>query len=321
MVYPYTKTPPNTFTVIDGTTSVNSALFKKFSNAIIRLEDELGLKPSGTYSTVRARLDAMEVAGDTGSGASPHSTTLATHYRHDWVSPTITTPSGPATLATVIGQVPVNVPMEASFPDGYGLVYFTNRFYVDADVQFTLELWEVTSTPTQLTSTLFTYGEHTLSVIIALPLTTSINRIYELRCFQTSIVATPRSTNSILWNSRFLFVPTNPVPFTNELAFVTVDFGVLDVIAGEKTIGTIGAPHAIQSVSVIINTAFNGATTMEVGDSLDNDRLMTTADNTPSIISTYNVNSAIIYTGSTETKIYFTGAPTTGTGRVIVYFH
>jgi len=320
MTYPFTKTPATVFEVIDGVTNLNGALFQKFSDATIRIEDELGIKPSGTYASVRARLDAMEVVDDEGN-AGPHSTQIATHFRHNWISPEIPTGLGFVTLPTVIGQVPINLTTDVGFSDGYGLVYFTNRFFVDIDVEFTFELWEITDTPTQLTTQTFTFGEHTYSVVVALPLDENENKVYELRCENVSAAGSIVNINSILWNSRFTFIPSNPTPVTNELSFMLVDFDITDVIAGELSIGDLGSNHVVQSVSVLINTGFNGGTTMEVGDDLDQNRLMGTGDNIPGVVDTYTVTSDILYAGTSELKMYFTGAPTTGSGRVIVYFH
>jgi hypothetical protein len=317
MTYPFDKTNPLTFTVIDGVTAVDTILFRKFSDAIIRLEDELGLKPSGTYATVRARLDAMELGVNNNEG-TPHSVHIATHFRHDWLSPTITTPGGPVVLPTIIGQVPIDPAVEAGYNDGYGLCYFINRFFVDEDVTFTLQLWDVTDAPAQLSTNNFTYGEHTYSTILALPLDTASERVYELRCYQ---VGGATSTNSVIWNSRFLFVPST-LPIGAPLSFLINTFDFNDVLSGSKSIGTItGDPTAVQAVSLIIGTEFDGATTISVGDSGDNARLMATVDNIPTILDTYINTSDEIYAAPTEINLYFTGAPSQGSGTVIVYLH
>jgi len=207
MVYPYNKTDPTVLEVINGTTSIDSALFKLYSDAILRVENELGIKPSGTYSDVRSRLDAMGIGGRDGyAGATPNSVAIATHFRHNWLSPTITTPGGPVVLPTVLGRVSVDPYVEAGYLDGYGVSYFVSNFYVDSDASFTFQLWETTSTPTMLSSNVYTSGEQIVESIIVLPLAASLSRMYEIRCYQTASGDTI-NTNSIIWNSRFLFVP------------------------------------------------------------------------------------------------------------------
>lgn len=47
-------------TAVDNLTPVQGAIFNKLRDAVIAVESELGVKPSGTYTTVRARLDALE---------------------------------------------------------------------------------------------------------------------------------------------------------------------------------------------------------------------------------------------------------------------
>jgi hypothetical protein len=46
--------------VIDNVTSVNENVFNRYRDSILAIEGELGIQPSGTYTTVRARLDAMQ---------------------------------------------------------------------------------------------------------------------------------------------------------------------------------------------------------------------------------------------------------------------
>lgn len=318
-VYPYEKTNPIIFQVIDGVTSVDSVLFKKYSDAIIRIENELGIKPSGTYSDVRTRLDAMEVgAGDGYNGGSPHSAHLATHFRHNWLSPTITTPSGPVVMPTVIGQLPINPPFEAGFDEGYGISYFINRFYVDQDVSFTLQLYETTSTPTLVNSANYSAGEHTVITVVVLPFAASLMRNYELRCSQVASGGTT-NTNSVIWNSRFLFVPTNiSETQLTGLSYITTDFTYADGYS--KTIGTIPDSAAVQNVALTIDTPFDDGY-ISVGDAIDNSRLMGTGDNIPSVADTYIADSNYIYLSNTQVNLYITGSPTIGSGTVIVYYH
>jgi hypothetical protein len=57
-------------TVFDNITLYNAEVLNRLKAAIIAVETELGVKPSGTYSTVRARLDAMQAEINSGGGPS-----------------------------------------------------------------------------------------------------------------------------------------------------------------------------------------------------------------------------------------------------------
>jgi len=48
-------------TVIDNVTSINGALLNNIRDAILAMENELGIKPSGIYTNVRTRIAAIEV--------------------------------------------------------------------------------------------------------------------------------------------------------------------------------------------------------------------------------------------------------------------
>lgn len=51
---------------VDTITPIQSSVFNLLRDAIIALESELGTKPSGTYGTVKARLDALSTGGGGG---------------------------------------------------------------------------------------------------------------------------------------------------------------------------------------------------------------------------------------------------------------
>jgi hypothetical protein len=51
-------------TAIDSVTGVSAVVVNTLQQAIFAVEGELGVKPSGTYATVRARLDALEALYD-----------------------------------------------------------------------------------------------------------------------------------------------------------------------------------------------------------------------------------------------------------------
>jgi len=326
--YPVQKDSIAYFQVIDGITRFNSAFFQKFSSAILAIENELGIKPSGIYSDVRQRLDAVEVGINTLKiyGAA-HSIVLATKFRHNWISPDIILPdTSTYTMPTVVGKAPVNLRREAGFPDGYGLLYFVNEFFVDEDVSVNFSLWDVTGigASTQIVDQDFTYGDHTYSVVLALSLT-DVDRLFEIRMKQTALLPFPTKIDSVLWNSRFLFAATGnfegvvPVP---ELKYIKAFFDYSDFIDGYKLIGDINDTAMIQSVSLIIDAPFDGGAAIEVGEAALHNLLMTTADNIPSVANTYRTGCDVEITVATPINIYFpAGTPTTGAGIVIVYYH
>lgn len=69
-VYPNAIDDSNSLPVtIDLVTPIKATVVNSLRDAIIGIESTLGIKPSGTYGTVRARLDALEIAiGSGGSG-------------------------------------------------------------------------------------------------------------------------------------------------------------------------------------------------------------------------------------------------------------
>lgn len=58
----------------DNVTPVNAEVVNRLRDPIIAIESELGLNPSGTYGTVKARLDALEASGGGGGGGSGSAT-------------------------------------------------------------------------------------------------------------------------------------------------------------------------------------------------------------------------------------------------------
>lgn len=60
----------------DNVTPVKAELFNRLRDAIIAVENELGVQPSSTYSTVKARLDALEKGLDIGAIVVPGTVTV-----------------------------------------------------------------------------------------------------------------------------------------------------------------------------------------------------------------------------------------------------
>ncbi len=326
-LYPNAKDTSDFIEVIDGVTSVDNELFTKVSSAILAVETELGIKPSGVYSDVRQRLDAMETGLQVlAFGHSPHSVTLSTKFNHNWLSPTIAIP-GPSTmiLPSVIAKAPINLRTDAGFEDGYGLVFFTNRFYVDSDISsLEFSLWDVTSVPSQITYQSFAPGEHTYSAILSSTIT-NLDKIYELRVKQISTTVPPININSVIWHSRLTFIPNITDGYTtgtDMLNYALTTFTYTDITDGYKVIDTIPAAAAIQAVALIINASFDVSVGITVGDDSNNARLMDVGDNIPTVMNTYSTQPNYVYAGDTETKIYFpAGVSLTGGGTVIIYYH
>ena len=76
--YPVVKDTTSTFLVINGITPIDSALFLRYSSAILAIETELGVNPSGIYSDVRQRLDAIDGYGGRSGGVLP----VGSIYQH-----------------------------------------------------------------------------------------------------------------------------------------------------------------------------------------------------------------------------------------------
>lgn len=69
----YPNSIDNTITLplaIDGQTLVNALAVNQIRDAVIAIENELGVDPSREYGTVRARLDALEAGGGGGGGGN-----------------------------------------------------------------------------------------------------------------------------------------------------------------------------------------------------------------------------------------------------------
>jgi hypothetical protein len=330
-LYPHSKDSNDFFEVIDGDTPIDSSFLQdKLGNTILVLEKELGIKPSGTYSDVRQRLDAMEAGLSLLGGANtPHSTTIAAKYRHNILNPLVTYPNSTTkTIQSVVGKVALNPQIEAGFKDGYGVVCINCRFYVDSDIDnFELSLWDVTQNPIQITTNTFAAGEHTYYILLNIPIV-NIDKVYEIRVSQTSSIFEASHINSIVWNSRFLFIPTQTGGgggggggSTSIIEYVLTTFSPSDVFVGKKIIGTIPLLGMVQSTVIIIDSPFNGNTAISVGDASDNSSLMSSSANIPSVADKYSNDSDKEYIANTDVSLYFSGNPTMGHGTAISYFH
>lgn len=116
----------------DNVTPVNAEVVNRLRDPIIAVESELGLNPSGTYGTVKDRLDAMDAAiasGGGGGGAvsvqdnGSTIVSLATLLNFTGTGVSVTSPStGVAEISITGGSatqvqetIPVTVPGQTSF--------------------------------------------------------------------------------------------------------------------------------------------------------------------------------------------------------------
>lgn len=113
----------------------------------------------------------------------------------------------------------------------------------------------------------------------------------------------------------------NPQPTPGELVsgFNKVAFAYGD--ASPSKLFTIPAGKTVFTCIVVIQQAFNGTgATLKVGDSNQDDRLMSTDKNDPSIVAEFESNPG--YTYSTPTELILTINPgsgaTTGSGYVLI---
>jgi hypothetical protein len=99
-----------------------------------------------------------------------------------------------------------------------------------------------------------------------------------------------------------------------------LDFDYTDVSGGSLSLGNCPDNISVATVSLIIDTVFNGSTTITVGDSVAQGRLMVVADNDPAELGTFRRDVDYLYSAETELFIFFpSGAPTQGQGKIFVY--
>ncbi len=98
-----------------------------------------------------------------------------------------------------------------------------------------------------------------------------------------------------------------------------VDFLFSD-LPGPISIGFVKAGHLVDRTIIDIQSPFDGATQITVGDSVAQARLQAVGDNWPGRTNFYEVNNSYEYATMTEVFVFFpAGTPTTGSGRAIIY--
>jgi len=99
-----------------------------------------------------------------------------------------------------------------------------------------------------------------------------------------------------------------------------VDFDHTDVVGGSLSLGTVISGHLVRLTVVEVLSPFDGSTDITVGDNVAQGRFQDERDNNPRKIDVYQAFNHYEYAGDTEIKLFFpAGAPTTGSGRAIVY--
>lgn len=110
-----------------------------------------------------------------------------------------------------------------------------------------------------------------------------------------------------------------PVPSSGVLVF-TIDYLTLTPVV---IVGSIPINSTVQSVSLVITSAFNNTTIVELGDDGLFNRLMTVGENQPEVMNKYQSFPDYKYLVTTDIKLrfYYSSAPTTGSLTVYVYYH
>ena len=138
----------------------------------------------------------------------------------------------------------------------------------------------------------------------------------------TNPIKQPTIGDMLVYNG-ISFIPVSPanLPIFVDNKYIQTTFDYTCAVSGFKYIGDIPAGSRVQSVELIINQQFDGNTQLSVGDELVNDRLMTIADNIPSVTDIYLANISSLYVTKTQIFIYITNNVLQfGAGEVIVYY-
>lgn len=92
--------------------------------------------------------------------------------------------------------------------------------------------------------------------------------------------------------------------------------------ASPSKVITTGVNKIVYGVEIVILTAFDGSgAALSVGDTTDHSRLMSTAQNAPGTVATYQAAPGYKYTSATDINLYITpgAGASAGNGLVILY--
>lgn len=101
---------------------------------------------------------------------------------------------------------------------------------------------------------------------------------------------------------------------------IEADFDHSDVAGGSVVIGNVPGGKRVQHCDLQIDVAFDGGTTITVGDATAQGRIMTATDNDPGFVARYHEEPDHEYLTTTELRVWFpSGAPTVGSGTAVLY--
>jgi hypothetical protein len=108
----------------------------------------------------------------------------------------------------------------------------------------------------------------------------------------------------------------------SNAGFIEVDFDFNDVLNGYKLIGFVPPLRMIHTAVLLINGAFDGGTLIEIGDTIAHARLMTITENNPGEVNHHRSHPDLKYPAMANIYMYAAaGTPTTGNGKVIIYYN
>lgn len=124
------------------------------------------------------------------------------------------------------------------------------------------------------------------------------------------------------------FTPTGNLTSTNvqnaikevydEIGKIVGDFSHIDFGSGYLSIGNTYDGYFVDRVVIEVESAFDEGT-VTVGDSLTADLFTDATDSELTVPNLYEKASGFEYSYNSDIRIYFTGSPTQGSGRVIVH--
>ena len=124
------------------------------------------------------------------------------------------------------------------------------------------------------------------------------------------------------------FTPTGNLTSTNvqnaikevydEIGKIVGDFSHIDFGSGYLSIGNTYDGYFVDRVVIEVESAFDEGT-ITVGDALVSDLFTIATDSELTVPNLYEKASGFEYSYNSDIRIYFTGSPTQGSGRVIVH--
>ena len=234
---------------ISGTTNAIEYV-QRIRNALITVERELGINPSGAQTTVSARLDLLENGGgDTGTGQSIHRSQIADKYSLNDIY----------NRQLVVGQISLNGLDETNLSNSAQTevtITLMVHVYVQANTVLTTGLYDITTGVATLIKQ-FTFnngssyvGGHftqsaNLNIVSDIPLS---DRVYEFRVLQVATATATTEEKSIVWDASLLIKSTNDG--------YTDGYGTTVIIGGSGggSINEISPIFTQQTVSAVAST-------------------------------------------------------------------